>query len=148
LVFLGFRTAVQIGGQAALTSGLQSNFGLPFAGLLTTVGGVVRSLPTPISLLWCGGLVGLIAMMIWTARAMGGRSTAPAHERLAWVLALLVVVLASKNIWRDFNDFRVFVDAWVLGAVILLQSNRRLLWPGILCAAAWIGVAWYYAVVL
>jgi hypothetical protein len=74
--------------------------------------------------------VGLVATVYWR------RSNAPLHERLAFILALGVVIMQSGYSWPDATSFlRVGTEYWVLGVLTALGvENMRAL--GVLAAPA------------
>jgi hypothetical protein len=55
-------------------------------------------------------------------------TTAPAHERLAFVLYLADVCVLTPTIWSSYvADFRSFIEVYLLALVILLARPRRYL---------------------
>ena len=72
-----------------------------------------------------------------------GRTTASPFEQVAFCLALLLTVCLSSNVWdTDPNEFRTFVEVWVLGCGVLLGArHRNLTVPAALTGTAWLLVA-------
>jgi hypothetical protein len=67
-------------------------------------------------------LAGLVALFL---------TTAPAHERLAFVLFVLQLGLLSSQIWTStFGDGRSLIEPYLMALILLLATPRRYLsWP-------------------
>jgi hypothetical protein len=67
-------------------------------------------------------------------------TTAPAHERVAFVLFVLQLGLLSSQIWTSvFGDGRSLIEPYLLALVLLLATPRRYLssrWLVLLAAVA------------
>ena len=92
---------------------------------------------------------GLLVLVVTVAAWSVARTGAPVHERVAFFLALVVVVSLSSSGWsRSYDEFRVFGDLYALSWVLVLGSARRL-WPlGLLYAGAWLASAAHHVKVL
>jgi hypothetical protein len=57
------------------------------------------------------------------------RSTsAPAHERLAFVLYLVEICVVTPSTWNSLDaDMRSFIEVYLLAVIILLGTPRRTL---------------------
>ena len=62
----------------------------------------------------------------------------PLREKLAWTFSTAVVVCLTTGIWEGHADFRGFEDLYVLSAIVLVGSNRRLRIVAVLVAIAWV----------
>ena len=73
-----------------------------------------------------GELVLVVAAALATAWSLP-RSTALAHEKLAWALGLGVAVLLSRSVWvEDWAFLRAFTEPYLLAALVLLgRPDRR-----------------------
>jgi len=68
-------------------------------------------------------------------------STATTHEKLSWLLYLLLVCPLAAHVWEeDWGFFRILSEFYVLGWVILLGKRW---WPTQPLAAAW-GALWTF----
>ncbi len=60
-------------------------------------------------------------------------TTAPAHERLAFVLYLVEVCVLTPTTWSSYvGDFRSFIEVYLLAVIILLATPRHYL-PTVRC---------------
>jgi len=56
-------------------------------------------------------------------------TSAPAYERLAFVLYLVEICVVTPSTWNSLDaDLRSFIDVYLLAVIILLGAPRRLLW--------------------
>lgn len=69
-----------------------------------------------------------------TSRA--GDEGASAGLYAAWVGAVLLVGSLSTSVWKDPADFRTSAELHALSALLLLQSRRSLVLPGVLAAVS------------
>ena len=114
----------------------QANLGQPFVGLGD---GLRHFLSHPFhvaSLLWIGELTVLVAIVI-AAGVSVRASSAPLHERLAWVAFVLLGICLSPSIWRGDVGFRSLDDIYLFSWIVLLRTRQRL-WP----LAAIVGGTW------
>jgi hypothetical protein len=102
--------------------------------------GLIRSLkyfaPTDGRALFRIACLALLATLGILATVHWRRSNAPLHERLAFILALCVVIMQSDFSWPDATSFlRVGTEYWVLGVLTVLGvENMRTL--GVLATPA------------
>jgi hypothetical protein len=118
----------------------QANLGQPFAGLGD---GICDYLSHPLhvaSLLWIGELT-VLAVIVIAAGGSIRSSSAPLHERLAWLAFVLLTICLSPSIWRGDVGFRSLDDIYVFSWIVLLGTRRRL-WPlAAIVGGTWIVVA-------
>lgn len=83
-------------------------------------------------------LLGVCVLAVLALRS----TTAPMHERLAFVCLLLAAlsVEISEGIWLTLHDFRMFADVYALAIIVLLGSRTRLVAPAIAVGLCTIGV--------
>jgi hypothetical protein len=81
-----------------------------------------------------------LAVFIFAGLAVLFVTTAPAHERVAFVLFVLQLGLLSSQIWTStFGDGRSLIEPYLLALILLLATPRRYLsWPylGMIAACA------------
>ena len=81
-----------------------------------------------------------LAIFILAGMAVLFVTTAPAHERLAFVLFVLQLGLLSSQIWTStFGDGRSLIEPYLMALVLLVATPRRYLnWPylGLIVASA------------
>ncbi len=114
-----------------------ANLSWPLVNAVGALAHYLGSLPSVGSLIWLGelGALGLVtAGAAWALR----RSRIPRWEKLAWGIALLVAVSLAHGIWYGRADFRGFEDLYVLSAVVLLGSRRRLWVLATIVAVVWL----------
>jgi len=73
-------------------------------------------------------LLELAILAAFTAAALASlRSTsAPAHERLAFVLFLIEICIVTPSTWNSLDaDLRSFIEVYLLAVIILLGTTRR-----------------------
>ena len=99
--------------------------GLPLAGIWQFARGAFQfgAFPLVVHLAELVFVVAAALAVAWSLR----RSTALRHEKLAWALGLLVVLLLSGSVWiEDWAFLRAFTEAYLLGTVVLLgRPDRR-----------------------
>jgi hypothetical protein len=77
-----------------------------------------------------------LAVFIVAGLAVIGVTTAPVHERLAFVFFVLELGLLSSQIWTStFGDGRSLIEPYLMALILLLATPRRYLSPTYL---AWI----------
>jgi hypothetical protein len=81
-----------------------------------------------------------VAIFILAGLAVLFVTTAPAHERLAFVFFVLQLGLLSSQIWTStFGDGRSLIEPYLMALVLLVAAPRRCLnWPylGLIAAGA------------
>ena len=81
-----------------------------------------------------------LAIFILAGMAVLFVTTAPAHERLAFVFFVLQLGLLSSQIWTStFGDGRSLIEPYLMALVLLVATPRRYLnWPylGLIVASA------------
>ncbi len=127
-------------GKVPLRSSGSKNLGLPFDGFVHGLAHYLAALPSTASLLWLGELV-VLAVVATLAGAVTRRAEAPLHERLAWAILVVLAVCLAPGIWLGDVGFRSLDPLYLLSAVLLVGSSRRLTVPAVLTAAAWVVVA-------
>jgi hypothetical protein len=69
-----------------------------------------------------------VAVFIVAGLAVIGVTTAPAHERLAFVFFVLELGLLSSQIWTStFGDGRSLIEPYLMALILLLATPRRYL---------------------
>ena len=115
-------------GSLPLTSSGDNNLSAPLGGLVDQLG---QLLPPGggdelFRLLSAIGLVTLLAAAAWAWR----RSTAPLPERVAWVPAVVVVLLLNAYLWSGATAFlRAATEAGLLSILVILGTSGRRLVP-------------------
>lgn len=140
-VFAAWQVALRVGTGSfpALTSG-HNNSGLPLVGLADGLAHYAHNITHVSSWLWFVELA-LLVIVGWMAATSLRSSTAPRHEKVAWVGAAVLAVCLAKGIWLGDVGFRSLDDFYVLSAVVLLSSPRPLRVPALAAAATWGAVA-------
>jgi hypothetical protein len=81
-----------------------------------------------------------LAIFILAGLAVLGVTTAPAHERLAFVFFVLQLGLLSSQIWTStFGDGRSLIEPYLMALVLLIATPRRYLdwrYLGLIAACA------------
>lgn len=113
------------------------NLATPFVAMTGAVGHYLRLLPSWHSVIWLTELAALVLMAAVAASTLR-TSRAPAREKVAWGVSLAVVISLSKGVWDGHADFRGFEDLYVLSAVVLLGSDRRLRIVAAVVAVVWV----------
>ena len=111
-------------GIAPLAQGSR-RLGLPFAGIWEFTRGAFQFGAFPL-VVQVAELVFVVAAAVAVAWSLP-RSSAPAHEKLAWALGLGVVVLLSRSVWvEDWAFLRALAEPYLLGTLVLLgRPDRR-----------------------
>ena len=114
----------RVWGVAPLAQGSQ-RLGLPFAGIWEFTRGAFQFGAFPL-VVQLAELVFVVAAALATAWSLP-RSRALPHEKLAWALGLLVVVLLSGSVWvEDWAYLRALAVPYLLGTLVLLgRPDRR-----------------------
>jgi hypothetical protein len=123
-------------GASPLRSDAGDNLGTPFVAMFGAIGHFVWTLPNAHSAIWLGELAVLATIVVLAGLSLRD-ARVRSWEKLAWGLAVLVVVCLGPGIWRGEADFRGFQDLYVLSGVILVGSRRNLIVPAALVGAAW-----------
>lgn len=113
------------------------NLRLPFSAMIPAIGHFLWTLPNAHSAIWLGELIVLTTVAVLAALSLRSAKVR-AWEKVAWVLAVLVVISLAPGIWRGEADFRGFEDLYVLSSVVLVGSRRNLMIPAILVGVAWV----------
>jgi hypothetical protein len=131
----------RVWGVAPLVQG-SDRLGMPFVGILQFARGAVHVGGFPV-VVRLAELVFVVAAALAAAWSLH-RSTALRHEKLAWALGLLVVVLVSRSIWvEDWAFLRALTEPYLLGTLVLLgRPDRRGLPIFIAGAVLCLAVAW------
>lgn len=150
VAFVAWQVVVRLSvGRVAGTSDVAANLAVPFLAPARAVAHYIAGLPALVSVLWCWELFVLVVLSAYAARALARAGSAvPAHEALAWLLAVALAVSLSGEVWMGAVDFRSLDIVWLLGAVVLLSSRLRLRLPAALAGAAWVVAAVHLAVFL
>lgn len=127
--FVAWQLVVQAAtGVLPLTADAAHNTTIPFVGL---VDGLEFHL-NRLSLLngpmdaWILEFV-VLAVFVVAAIASLRATTAPVHERVAFVVYVVEVVLLSKSIWDGVVDMRSIDEVFLFAVLILIASPRRTL---------------------
>ena len=76
---------------------------------------------------WVGEMVVLGAVVALGIAAVH-RSTAPTHERVAFVAYLAQLVILPSTVWDDLSDLRQIDEVFLLAVIVLLAAKRTRLW--------------------
>lgn len=135
-VFVGWQLlCAAVTGDVPLLSSSGKNLVLPFSDLLPAVGrwtAGAASLQRQ-DLINLGQLVALGVLVVAAGRSL---RHAPGRLQVGWVVALLLVVSLSANVWKGPADFRTAAELHVLSALVLLHGPHRLRVPGAVLGAA------------
>jgi hypothetical protein len=124
-----------VGGQSGIAADSGRNLSAPFTPMLRSIRQAIAAL----SVNYLG--VADIALLEWATLAVfivAGLAvilvtTAPVHERIAFVFFVLEVCLASDQIWQklspggNFGDGRSFIEPFLLALILLLATPKRYL---------------------
>ncbi len=127
-------------GSVPLLSSGQSNLGVPFVGMIDGFRRTVDNFPATSSLLWLGELAVLIVLAVAAGRFLR-ESSAPLHERLAWIAVIILAVSAANGIWLGDVGFRSLDDVYLFSWLVLLGTSRRLWFYGGVVVVTWLVVA-------
>lgn len=126
--YAGWQAAVlSATGTLPLGSSGEANLGHPLVGLLDGLRHYLSSPLHPASLLWIGELVVLGVVVVTAGRSIRS-SSAPLHERLAWVAVVILTLCLAPSIWKGDVGFRSLDDVYLFSWIVLIGSSRRL-WP-------------------
>jgi hypothetical protein len=117
-------------GHFSVESGSENNLRLPFVGLFSQ-----RTAFSPASGAGLFRLVslGLIVLIITISLFVLRRSSSPLHEKVALVLAIVIVTLLSGFIWAGATSFmRACTEAYLLATLMILSDRRSRMVP-LLC---------------
>jgi hypothetical protein len=129
----------KVGHVPLLASG-QHNLDLPFVGLARGFTHYAHLMPSKASILWFGELVVLAVVVAAAAINIKAGST-PVHERLAWAGYGVLAACLAPGIWLGDVGFRSLDDLYVLSALVLLASPRRVRLVAPLMGVTWLVVA-------
>jgi hypothetical protein len=129
-------------GQMPLRADAGTNIGAPLVALVRGIEHYVHVADAVSAIALCELVVlaAVIALAAVSVRTTG----APVQERVAWLLALVLVLVVSERsqVWNSNDDFRAVGDLFVLSMIILLASPRRhLRVPPLASTGAWLVVA-------
>ncbi len=124
-------------GRWPLRADAGDNLAVPFVAMAGALWHYVRIVPSSHALIWLGELV-VLGVLACLAGLSLRESEVPLREKLAWTFSSTVVVCLTKGIWEGHADFRGFEDLYVLSAIVLVGSNRRLRIVAVLVAIAWV----------
>ena len=109
-----------------ITSDKSSNFDVPFRGIVDMLPVLRHASTNTIALMTISGIA--LVLMAISALAVLRQTNATDAECLAFILAFLVVLSLSANVWNgDPLEFRTFSDLWIYGTGILIGSRRTTL---------------------
>ena len=121
---------------------------LPFVSMLAGVRHFFDMLPSTTAMNWLGQFC-VLAFIVGAAALTWTKTESPPYQRVAWLLAVAMVVTLSGGVWeRAFDEFRTFGEVYVLSWMILLNSTRRLHIPAVLAAGSWLVLAAHHVVTL
>jgi len=141
VVFAAWQVVVKTKvGHIPLVASGQHNLDLPFVGLARGFTHYADMMPSKASFLWFGELV-VLAVVIAAAAANVRTSSAPVHERLAWVGYGVLAACLAPGVWLGDVGFRSLDDVYVLSALVLLASPRRVRFVAPLMGMTWLVVA-------
>jgi hypothetical protein len=138
VVYAGWQvTGRAVTGTWPLRADAGDNLTLPFVAMVRAIAHYLVLLPSSHALIWLGEFAVLLVVAIlagWSLRV----ARVPVCEKVAWAISTVVVVCLTKGIWEGHADFRGFEDVYVLSAIVLLGSNRRLRIVAVIVAIAWV----------
>lgn len=140
VTFAGWELAVyERIGVFPVSASASTNRGLPFAGIVHGIGHYLPLLPHGSAVEW------LVELLVLTFVVLGALVSFPntralVHERLAWIGFLVLSISLSDDIWQGDVGFRSLDEVFVLSAVLLLYSPRRLRVPSLVVALTWLAV--------
>jgi hypothetical protein len=129
-------------GKPAILESAGSDLGSPVIGLIRSISGWASRLPRvrADNVLFFVAIVVLLVLALRSFR----RSQALPHERVAFVLALLLVLCYQPTIWYHYANFlRAMSEAAALGLIVLLGDESRQVLP----TAVAMGPVWGYLAV-
>lgn len=127
-------------GSVPILSSGNSNLGMPFVGLSHGMRHYLTGLPSRASLIWVGELVVLVGLAVVAGLSIR-KSSAPAHERWAWVAVVLLAICAANGIWVGDVGFRSLDSVYLFSWLVLLATPRRLGPLSGLVGVTWVFVA-------
>jgi hypothetical protein len=129
VVFVAWQAVVKAAtGSLPILSDSGRNAGAPFAAawqaLRSNLGHINVHHVNPYDLWFLE--VAIFAAFTIAALCFLRSTTAPLHERLAFVLYILEIFIVSPSTWNSHNaDLRSFVEVYLLAVIILLGTPRR-----------------------
>ncbi|MDX6266566.1 MAG: hypothetical protein QOD70_1306 [Frankiales bacterium] len=138
LAFAGWQVVCTAAtGDIPMLSSGGKNLGLPLRDLVPAGGGWFGDAARldRAGLITSGQLLAL-GVLVAAAGLSLRRSLAPRGVQAAWVVALLLVVSLSSNVWRGPADFRTAAELQAASAVLLLDSRLSLRVPATFMTAA------------
>ena len=77
--------------------------------------------------------VAILALLSVVALTALRSTSAPVHERLAFVLYLVEICVVTPSTWSSLDaDLRSFIEVYLLALIILLGTPRRSIWTTLL----------------
>jgi hypothetical protein len=138
LAFAGWQlTGWAVTGILPMRSDTGDNLAAPLVNMVGAVLHYLAHFASASSLLWLGELFVLAVVALLAAWSLP-RSRAPAWEKAAWVVAVVVVLSLARAIWYGHATFRGYEDLYVLSSLVLVGSRHRLWVPAALVAVAWV----------
>jgi hypothetical protein len=117
---------VLVKGKSGGVSDLTSNFTLPFKAMIPGIYDDIRHLSWTHLGLFDFNLIEVIALLIFVVAGLLvlRSSTAPVHERVTFVLLVLVeLVLESWQFWGSvFSDGRTWIDVYLFAVLMLITT--------------------------
>lgn len=118
----------------------QHNISTPFLGLFDALRTNFDDFAHVPTLLWLGEL-GVLVLLSVLAGLAWRSTTAPMHERLAWIAVVVLAICAAPGIWAGKVGFRSLDDVYLFSWLLLLGTSWKLRWPAIISAATWLVMA-------
>jgi hypothetical protein len=83
--------------------------------------------------------VAILALFAIAALTALRSTSAPIHERIAFVLYIVEICVVTPSTWSSLDaDLRSFIEVYLLAVIILLGTPRRSIWSTLL---PWLGAA-------
>lgn len=138
VAFVGWQlVGLAASGTLPMRADTADNLGLPAVNMIAAVAHYLGLLPSHASVIWLGEFFVLALVTVaagWNVRRAG----LPLWERVAWGVAVLVGLCAARDLWYGQVDLRAFEDVYLLSAIVLLGSRRRLWLIGTVVTIAWL----------
>jgi hypothetical protein len=126
VAFVGWQLAVlDVTGVLPIRQDKGDNIAAPFTAAVPALVHNLRNISHPATAAWVLEFA-FLAMTAVLAAICLPSTTAPVHERLAFVLYAVQAVCPASGIWTGLADLRSLEELYVFAIIVLLGSRRRL----------------------